>query len=69
MLTRSPSSYQLGLSNYSPAQVKEYLAVCEKYGYVKPTVYQGSYNAVSRGAEEELLPLLRKNGITFVAYR
>lgn len=59
---------QLGLSNYNADQVQEYLTICEQHGYIKPTVYQGSYNAVARQAEERLLPLLRKHGITFIAY-
>ena len=35
---------------------------------MKPTVYQGMYNAITRGIEKDLLPFLRKNGISFVAY-
>ncbi len=42
--------------------------VCEAKGLVVPTVYQGLYNPVNRKCEEELLPLLRKLGISFNAY-
>lgn len=60
---------KLGLSNYSAAEVKEIIEICERKGYVKPSVYQGHYNAVVRGGEEELFPLLRKHGIAFYAFR
>ncbi|KAL8966112.1 MAG: hypothetical protein Q9197_006170 [Variospora fuerteventurae] len=59
---------QIGLSNYSVAQVEEFLSACEKNGWEKPTVYQGHYNAVSRRMEKDLLPLLRRHGIAYVAY-
>ena len=49
--------------------VEKYFAICEEHGYVKPTVYQGQYNALYRGAEDDLLPILRKNNCAFYAYR
>lgn len=33
-----------------------------------PSVFQGSYNPIARLAEDDLLPVLRKHGISFVAY-
>jgi aflatoxin B1 aldehyde reductase len=48
--------------------LEKYLAICEEKGYTKPTVYQGEYNLISRKVEAELIPLLRKHGIKFVAY-
>lgn len=33
-----------------------------------PTVYQGSYNAVQRTMEDELLPVLRRHGLCYYAY-
>ncbi|CZR63649.1 related to aflatoxin B1 aldehyde reductase [Phialocephala subalpina] len=59
---------QLGLCNYSTAQMKEWLEICEKHNYVKPTIYQGHYNAIKRTAEEDLYPLLRQHGIKIFAY-
>ncbi|KAK8104683.1 aflatoxin B1 aldehyde reductase-like protein [Apiospora kogelbergensis] len=41
--------------------------VCEREGYVKPTVYQGNYNLLQRG-HEALMPTLRKHGIRFDAH-
>ncbi|RMD42388.1 hypothetical protein DV735_g2711, partial [Chaetothyriales sp. CBS 134920] len=59
---------RFGLSNYTVEQVEEILKVCEENGYVKPSVYQGQYNPICRGAEEKLLTLLRENKIAFYAY-
>lgn len=58
-----------GLSNYSAAEVKQFIDICEEMGYVKPSVYQGHYNAVVRSGEKELFPLLREHNIAFFAYR
>lgn len=48
--------------------VADFVAVCEEQGYVKPSVYQGLYNLLSRESEK-LFPLLRRHGIAFHAYR
>ncbi|RDW62444.1 hypothetical protein BP6252_11877 [Coleophoma cylindrospora] len=57
-----------GLSNFSPAQVKHVYDTCKAKGLVLPTIYEGLYSPVNRKQEEELLPLLRKCEIAFVAY-
>ncbi|KAI0753607.1 Aldo/keto reductase [Fomes fomentarius] len=59
---------RLGLSNYAAWEVAEIVQICKANGYVLPTVYQGSYNAVHRKVEPELFPALRKFGIAFYAY-
>jgi aflatoxin B1 aldehyde reductase len=58
-----------GLSNYTAAEVQRFIEICEQKGYAKPSVYQGHYNAITRGGEKELFPLLRKHNIAFFAYR
>lgn len=58
-----------GISNYSAAEVKKFIDICEDKGYHKPAVYQGQYNPVVRGGEEELFPLLRKHNMAFFGYR
>lgn len=58
-----------GLSNYSAAEVQQFLTICEDRGYAKPSVYEGHYNAIARGCEKELIPLLRENKMAFYAYR
>jgi aflatoxin B1 aldehyde reductase len=59
---------RFGLSNYQVADVKEILEICERNELVKPSVYQGQYNPICRGAEAELLALLRQHNIAFYAY-
>lgn len=68
-LQKIDSIVQLGLCNYSFAEMKEWLDVCDAKGYVKPAVYQGIYNAICRHDETDLYPLLRKHGIKINVYR
>lgn len=58
-----------GLSNYAAAEVEQIVEICERRGFVKPSVYQGQYNPIVRGGENELFPILRKHGIAFYAWR
>jgi aflatoxin B1 aldehyde reductase len=59
---------RFGLSNFSAAEVQKVLDICEQKGYTKPSVFQGHYNAIVRGGEKELFPLLRKHDMSFFAY-
>jgi aflatoxin B1 aldehyde reductase len=59
---------RFGLSNYSADEVDQIYKICEKHSWVKPTVYQGQYNAIARRPEEDLLPTLRKYKIPFYAF-
>ncbi|KAJ6003796.1 hypothetical protein N7540_013096 [Penicillium herquei] len=59
---------KFGVSNFSAEQVAELVAVCEANGYIKPSVFQGSYNLIDREIEQSLFPLLRKHNIVFNAY-
>ncbi|KAJ4355902.1 uncharacterized protein N0V89_003927 [Didymosphaeria variabile] len=59
---------QLGLSNYAAWEVAEIVGICERRGFVKPSIYQGMYNAITRALESELLPCLRKFNIDLVIY-
>lgn len=60
---------QYGISNYSAAEVQEIIDLCDRNGCAKPALFQGHYNAIVRGGEKELFPLLRKHRIPFYAYR
>lgn len=57
------------MSNFQPELLQEFLDVCEANGYIKPAVYQGEYSAVNRGMEKKLLPILRKHGMAYNAFR
>jgi len=59
---------EFGLSNFAPNEVEEVVKICEENKYVKPTVYQGQYNAIARLSETELVPTLRKHGLKYYAY-
>lgn len=59
---------RFGLSNFLPTEVEEIVQICKDKGYVLPTVYQGSYSAIQRLMEVELLPVLRKHNICYYAY-
>lgn len=59
---------RFGLSNFAASDVQAVYEYCEKNGLVMPTVYQGNYSPVARRQETELLPTLRKLGISFYAY-
>lgn len=38
---------QLGLSNFTAFEVAEVVLTCKANGWVRPTIYQGMYNAIS----------------------
>ena len=59
---------RFGLSNFSSWQVTEIVYLCQKYNYIKPTIYQGMYNAITRDIERELIHCLKRFNIKFYAY-
>ncbi|KAJ6459516.1 aldehyde reductase [Mycena sanguinolenta] len=59
---------RFGLSNFPVEDVQRVYDICKSKGYPLPTVYQGNYSAISRRAETELVPTLRKLGIAFYVY-
>lgn len=59
---------ELGLSNFPAWMVADVWHICDREGWVKPTVYEGIYNPLTRHAEEELDACLRRFGLRFYAY-
>ena len=59
---------RFGLSNFSSWQVMECYQLCVQHDYVRPSVYQGMYNALTRAVEAELFPCLRRLHMAFYAY-
>lgn len=57
-----------GLSNYAAWEVAQIAEICISRQWVRPRVYQGMYNALTRGLEEELVPCCRYYGINILAY-
>ncbi|KAK7063689.1 aldehyde reductase [Favolaschia claudopus] len=59
---------RFGISNFNAAEIQRTYDICKEKGYPLPTVYQSSYSAVNRRQETEVVPTLRKLGISFYAY-
>ncbi|GES59250.1 aflatoxin B1-aldehyde reductase [Aspergillus terreus] len=59
---------QLGLSNYTAFEVAEIVTLCNERGWVRPTIYQAMYNAITRNIETELIPACKRYGIDIVIY-
>ncbi|CAF1044133.1 unnamed protein product [Rotaria sp. Silwood1] len=57
-----------GLSNYAAWEVAQITQICISNKWVRPKIYQGMYNALTRALEEELVPCCRHYGIDIVAY-
>lgn len=41
---------QLGLSNFTAFEVAEVVMTCKYNGWVRPTIYQAMYNAISKSS-------------------
>jgi len=59
---------ELGLSNFPAWMVADVWHLCDKNGWVKPTVFEGIYNPLTRRAETELNACLDYFGMRFYAY-
>ncbi|KAK0108405.1 hypothetical protein ONS95_003213 [Cadophora gregata] len=59
---------QLGLSNFTAFEVAEVVMTCKNNNWVRPTIYQGMYNAITRSLEHELIPACKKYGLDVVVY-
>ncbi|KAJ9294386.1 hypothetical protein DTO271G3_6961 [Paecilomyces variotii] len=59
---------QLGLSNFTAFEVAEIVTMCNERGWVRPTIYQGMYNAITRSIETELIHACRRYGMDIVVY-
>ncbi|KAK9325289.1 NADP-dependent oxidoreductase domain-containing protein [Lipomyces orientalis] len=60
---------RFGISNYMSWEVAQMCGICEKNGWIKPTVYQGVYHVLQRSIESELFPCLRHYGMSFYAFQ
>ncbi|KAL0942986.1 aflatoxin b1 aldehyde reductase member 2 [Colletotrichum truncatum] len=59
---------KLGLSNFTAFEVAEVVMTCKYNGWVRPTVYQGMYNVITRSIDAELIPACRRYGLDIVVY-
>ena len=59
---------ELGLSNFPAWMVADAWRQCEKNHWVKPSIYEGIYDPLTRKAEIELNACLNNFGMRFYAY-
>jgi aflatoxin B1 aldehyde reductase len=59
---------EFGVSNFSAWQVAEASEIAARHGWIRLSVYQGLYNAITRAVEPELFKCLGNYGIRFHAY-
>ncbi|PVH70431.1 Aldo/keto reductase [Cadophora sp. DSE1049] len=59
---------KFGISNYDVAGIERIVAIAKQNSWVAPTVYEGNYSPIARHLETEVLPTIRKYGMTFHAY-
>ena len=59
---------ELGLSNFPAWMVTDVWHLCDRNGWVRPTVFEGIYNPLTRNAETELNACLDYFGMRFCAY-
>jgi aflatoxin B1 aldehyde reductase len=57
-----------GISNYMSWEVAYINDLCIQNNWIRPSVYQGVYNAIHRSVEAELFPCLRHYGMGFFAF-
>lgn len=67
-LYRQGKFVELGLSNFPAELVLEVYQKCITNGWVRPTVYEGVYNPLTRRAEYKLNVVLNDLGMRFYAY-
>ncbi len=59
---------ELGLSNFPAWMTADVWHICDRNGWVRPTVYEGMYNPIARRAETELNACLDRFGMRYYAY-
>ncbi|KAK5108540.1 hypothetical protein LTR62_008196 [Meristemomyces frigidus] len=59
---------QFGLSNFTAFEVAEIVMLCKMNNWVRPTIWQGMYNAITRSIEGELITACRRYGLDIVVY-
>ena len=59
---------EFGVSNFSAWHVAETSEIAARHGWIRPSVYQGMYNAITRAVEPELFKCLANYGIRFHAF-
>jgi aryl-alcohol dehydrogenase-like predicted oxidoreductase len=68
-LVRAGKVRYVGVSNYTPARLQQWLDIAAREGYAPPVGLQPHYNLVHRAAyENDYLPIVRKHGLGVLPY-
>ncbi|UQS21515.1 aldo/keto reductase [Amycolatopsis thermalba] len=67
-LVRAGKVRYLGASNYSADRLAEALSISDREGFARYVAVQPHYNLVERGYEQELAPLVAKEGLASLPY-
>src|SRR5918992_209166 len=67
-LVRAGTVRAIGCSNFSPEQLAEAERVAREQGTTRFTVLQNHYNLLRRDDDEDVLPLCRELGVSYVPY-
>ncbi|GAA5163636.1 MULTISPECIES: aldo/keto reductase [Amycolatopsis] len=67
-LVRAGKVRYLGASNYSAERLAEALSISDREGFARYVAVQPHYNLVERGFEQDLLPLVREQGLSTMPY-
>ncbi|SEP53917.1 aldo/keto reductase [Amycolatopsis saalfeldensis] len=67
-LVRSGKVRYIAASNYTASRLAEALAVSDREGFARYVALQPHYNLVERGYEEELAPLVAREGLATLPY-
>jgi aflatoxin B1 aldehyde reductase len=59
---------KLGVVGFQPEQLQQFMETATRNNQIRPTVYQGEYNIITRGMEHKILPFLRTWGISYYAH-
>lgn len=57
------------VSNFSAAQMRDVLALCDQNGWRRPVMLQPQYSLLKRDVEQEILPLCTREGIAVAPYQ
>ena len=67
-LVRAGKVRYLGASNYSAGRLVEALSISDREGFARYVALQPHYNLVERAYEQDLLPLVRREGLSTLPY-
>lgn len=58
----------LGISNYSPERIQQWLGIADAGGFHRPVALQPQYSLMERGIETALLPIAQREGLAVLPY-